>query len=307
MYLQQAFRGNNKFSRYFITTIILILSTQILGALPALAAMLYGVMSGGTVNPNNPSDFASLGIDQNLGLALMLIPFAVGFFALLICIRKLHSKKVMDVITTRPKFDFSRAAKGGILWGAFIIISALPSILADDGSVTFNFDPIPFFTLCIVCLLLLPLQTSFEELLFRGYYMQGFAVTTNTRWAPLLVTSIAFGLLHSMNPEVKEFGFWMAMPSYVFMGLIMGIVAVMDNGLEIALGMHFSNNFISALLFTSPVSALQTPALFTDNDPSMSYSDNIIMLITGIAFILLCSKIFKWKDWNKIFKPVVVK
>lgn len=307
MYIKQAFRGNNKFTTYLITTIIIFLSTQLLGSLPALIVVIYGVYTGGTINPNNPSDFSSLGIEQNLSLILMLIPFAVGLFTLFICVKKLHNKKIMDIVTSRPKIDFKRVLKGGLLWGFFVIITSLPAIIMNDGDVTFNFNPIPFIILVVICLILLPLQTSFEEFLFRGYYMQGFAVTTNSRWAPLLVTSIVFGLIHSMNPEVSEFGFWMAMPSYILMGLIMGITVIMDDGLEIALGMHFANNFLSALLFTSPVSALQTPALFTDNNPSMGISDNIIILISSIIFIVLCHYIFKWKNWSKIFKPVLEK
>lgn len=303
MYLQQAFRGKNKFTHYLAGIILLFVSTQIIGALPLVIATAINKI----LNPDVvPSISNSFGLDQNLGLALMLLPFMVGCFTLYYVIKKIHKKKFNDVLTTRPKFDFKRAGIGALIWAGILFISSIPIFLNTDQSIVFQFDPIPFFILLVICVLILPFQTSFEELVFRGYFMQGLAVATKNRWFPLLITSITFGLMHAANPEVAEFGFWMAMPSYIIMGLVMGLVAVMDNGLEISLGMHFANNCISAIFFTSTASALQTPALFKDTDPSMSSLDNIMMVATSIVFLLICSKVFKWKDWGKLFRKIEV-
>jgi len=303
MYLQQAFRGNNKFSYYLLGIILLFIATQIIGGIPLVIAI--GINN--ILNPDIvPTILNSFGLNQNLGLALMLFPFVVGCFTIYYIIKKIHNKKFKDVLTTRTKFDFKRAGIGALIWAGILFISSIPIFLNTDQSIVFQFDPIPFFVLLVICVLILPFQTSFEELVFRGYFMQGLAVATKNRWFPLLITSITFGLMHAANPEVAKFGFWMAMPSYIIMGLVMGLVAVMDNGLEISLGMHFSNNFISAIFFTSTASALQTPALFKDTDPSMSSADNISMVITSIVFLLICSKVFKWKDWGKIFRKIEV-
>jgi membrane protease YdiL (CAAX protease family) len=48
--------------------------------------------------------------------------------------------------------------------------------------------------------------------------MQGFAAMVKNRWFPLIMTSILFGLMHSFNPEVKEFGFFTMMPQYIAFG-----------------------------------------------------------------------------------------
>ena len=86
-----------------------------------------------------------------------------------------------------------------------------------------NFKPIPFFTLCVVAVLFLQLQTSFEELIFRGYYMQGLALWIKNKWAPLLIMSLVFGLLHMANPEVDKIGYSILI-LYVGTGLFFGIV-----------------------------------------------------------------------------------
>ena len=77
---------------------------------------------------------------------------------------------------------------------------------------------------------------------------------------PLLVTSVLFGLMHAANPEVEKMGF-IIMLYYIGTGLFLGILTLMDEGLELALGFHAANNLIGALLLTSDWSALQTNSL----------------------------------------------
>lgn len=110
--------------------------------------------------------------------------------------------------------------------------------------------------MCIVILIFIPFQVAFEEFIFRGYLMQGSILLFKYRWVALLLTGFAFGLLHGSNPEVDRFGFWVAMPQYILMGLLLGLVAIWDDGLELALGLHLANNVISSLVVTHDASAL---------------------------------------------------
>lgn len=298
MYLKQAFKGKNKFVLYLLTTIILLFSSFI-GALP-MKMVLY-------IKEIEFIDISNLAskIDLNLLLILNIIPFLICCISLYLCVKYLHKKKFKYILTARNSFDFKRALKGAAIWGIIILITMIPDIFNNNSSLVFNYQPDKFYLLILICLLILPFQTSLEELLFRGYYMQGTAVTVKNRWMPLIITSIIFGLLHSANPEVAAFGFWVAMPNYIIMGFILGITAIMDDGLELPLGMHFANNFVGAILITNKNSALQTPALFIDSNPSMSYMDTIIITICGLGFILICSKLFKWGSFKKIFSPII--
>lgn len=151
-----------------------------------------------------------------------------------------------------------------------------------------NFSPEKFLPLLIVGLLLFPFQTGFEEVLFRGYLMQGSALLFRYRWAALLATSVLFGLMHSSNPEIETFGFWTAMPQYVIMGLIMGYVALKDDGIELAAGMHFANNLLSSLLVTSDGMVFDTAAVFRDLSPEVSWVDTLVMAVAGVVFVLIC-------------------
>jgi abortive infection protein len=103
---------------------------------------------------------------------------------------------------------------------------------------------------------------------------------------------------------VERFGFWVAMPQYILMGLILGFVAIMDDGLELALGLHLSNNVISSIIVTHDSSALQTHALFLDTNPQASHVDTLVMLVCGIIFIWECNRKYKFLTkinlWGKV-------
>ena len=46
--------------------------------------------------------------------------------------------------------------------------------------------------------------------------MQGIGILARNRWAPLLITSLIFGLMHYFNPEVSEYGAAVMLPQYIW-------------------------------------------------------------------------------------------
>jgi membrane protease YdiL (CAAX protease family) len=55
--------------------------------------------------------------------------------------------------------------------------------------------------------------------------------------------------MHFGNPEIDKLG-PLLMVSYVSMGFFFGIITLMDEGLELALGYHAGNNLLISLLVT---------------------------------------------------------
>jgi hypothetical protein len=150
---------------------------------------------------------------------------------------------------------------------------------------------------------LIPFQAAFEEVVFRGYLMQGFALTVRNRWFPLLMTSILFGLMHSLNPEVKEFGFVSMMPQYMLFGVIFGFATILDDGIEAAIGAHSANNIFLIIMVTNKSSALQTPALYEQTNvfPGIEFFG---LLFSGVVFILILKYIFRWRNLSVVANPV---
>jgi len=186
--------------------------------------------------------------------------------------------------------------------------SFLVSYYANPDEFIIQFHPIKFTILLIISLILFPFQIGLEEYLFRGYFMQQIGIMFKNRWFPLLITSVLFGLAHSANPEVAEMGF-ITMVFYIGTGLLLGIMTLMDDGLELALGFHFGNNILAALLVTADWSALQTDAIFryASEEPVNSVMEIVVPVLVFYPILLfILSKKYKWTDWNtKLFGPVV--
>ena len=145
---------------------------------------------------------------------------------------------------------------------------------------------------------MIPIQTSFEEYLFRGYLMQGLGFLSKTNWFPLLVTSVTFGLMHLANPEVTKLGNGI-MVFYIGTGLLLGIITLMDEGLELSLGFHAANNLITALLVTTDWTAFQTYAIFKDfSTPNLGMELVLIAVLYPLLLWVLAKK-YQWKNWKE--------
>ena len=119
------------------------------------------------------------------------------------------------------------------------------------------------------------------------------------------MTSILFGLAHARNPEVNELGYG-ALFFYISAGFLFGIIALMDDGLELALGIHFVNNLLSATIITSKYSVFQVPSLFLDiSTPEITFLSVIIELIVYFTAIFIFAKKYQWTNWkDKLFGKI---
>ena len=304
-FIQQGYKGETRWYWYLFTLFIVFIFWQVIGIIPisVMAFLKLGDLDKFIMSANDA--FASAGLDSNLYLFLMLFSFIMGLVGLLIGIRFIHGRLIKTVVTSRSKIDWNRVFFAFGSWFMISIIILAIGIYAEPENLIWNFKPIPFFTLVVISLLFLPLQTSFEELLFRGYFMQGLGVLAKNRWFPLLVTSVVFGLLHGANPEVDKLGNQI-MIFYIGTGLLFGITTLMDEGTEIALGMHAANNIIAALFVTTDWMAFQTAALYIDtSEPSLGWDTYLPVFVLYPLMLIIFSRKYGWKNWSeKLFGKV---
>jgi len=244
---------------------------------------------------------------KNFWLAANLLPFAFLLGLLFLFVRFLHNRSLLSLTTTRKKIDFKRVFFAFSLIAIITIFSFGLSYYLDPANIELQFDPLKFTILLIVSLFLFPLQVGLEEFLFRGYLMQQIGIMVRNKWFPLLITSVIFGIFHGANPEVGELGL-VIMIFYIGTGLLLGIMTLMDDGLELALGFHFGNNFLAATLVTAEWTALQTDAIFVYTGDSGG--NNILEIILPVFIIypiilLILAKRYKWTNWkDKLFGKV---
>ena len=157
-----------------------------------------------------------------------------------------------------------------------------------------QFSPRTFWILLLISLLMISLQSAFEEVMFRGWLLQGLGLLFGNRWVPLLITSLVFGIMHMMNPEVNAFGTGIMFINYASFGLFLGMIAVMDEGLEIPIAIHAANNIYASTIVTFPDSALQTQALFSANNMDGGWS-SLSWIIPAAILICVLRKKYSWQ------------
>lgn len=308
-YIQQAFKGNNEWYHWVITIILVFIGWQVLGAIPLTIVAYMHSENLAEFAAAGADNFMTLGINKNLFLFLMLFMFAVGLVFLIIGVKYIHKRTITSLVTSRKKIDWKRFWFSFLIWGTLVLVFTILGILCTPEQYTFNFNAKPFFILVAISIVFIPLQTSLEELLFRGYFMQGLGVLAKNKWIPLLITSVCFGLLHGANPEVQKLGS-ITMVFYIGTGFFYGITTLMDEGTELALGLHAVNNMLAAFLVTTDWMVFQTDALFIDSsEPSVTWEMFIPVFVLYPLILWVFSKKYGWNNWldkltGKIVKPV---
>ena len=241
-------------------------------------------------------------IESNLQLLLILIPFMFSFIGFWFIVKKLHNSSLVKIATIRKKIDFNRIIFSFVLWGILVIFMVLFDYFIYPDDYKWNFKLKEFLIMLPIAFLFIPIQTSLEEFIFRGYLMEGFASLLKNSWMPLIFTSLIFGLLHIYNPEVEKLGHSILI-YYIGTGLFLGILSIMDQGIELSLGFHAANNLVTALLVTSTWTVFQTESILIDiSEPNLFNEIVFSLLILYPLFLIVMSKKYDWKNWKeKIF------
>lgn len=298
MFLLLGQKGRKDVSHYFFTLGIVVASFALIGYIPITLALNH--LSNEGVVISEVSDLQRY-FGLNLFFVFLLVPFIIGFISLLVCVKWIHNRELISVFTTRIRFDWKRFIFSFILWGGVMFLLFIISLLA-GYPISFHFHMETFIPLVLISFFILPLQTTFEELFFRGYLFQGLGLLFKKGWVSVLITGVLFGLMHGSNPEVEKVG-TILLVFYVLNGIFLGVVVLMDDGLELSIGYHAVNNIFAALVVTNDWQAFHTDALFIDKTPPEFGLENILtLLVIQPLFLFIFSKKYKWSNWKgKLF------
>lgn len=375
-YIQQAFKFHHQWWHYTIGTVLTILGVVIFSMPHAVAIFFKDFKGEADVSRMDDLNYIMTLFDPNVNLVFLLLPFVGGLIFLLLSVKIVHRQTFLSLTTSRSKIDWKRVFTIFIFWGLFSSGTVLIDYFASPENYVLNFNSSKFALLAVVAIILVPLQTSCEEYLFRGYLMQGIGINTlrkefplvilcllvfillflainsiysfgaffsicywlliivfmtilfssgalnsfytsrfntglikyfNRNYTPLIITSVVFGLLHISNPEVDKIGY-ILLVYYIGTGFFLGIMTLMDEGLELALGFHAANNLFTALLVTADWTAFQTYSVFKDiSDPTEATGITVLVPVFVLFPILLfiLSRVYKWTNWKeKLFGTV---
>lgn len=277
-YLDWSKQGRGRWWHYLIGTIVLMMVWS-LGSIFSLP--VYWV------------DPAAIGVDTGApaeawttSLAL-LVSFIGLFLGVPIVVRILNKRPWRTVITPYRRLNLRQIARGAWYW--FVPLTVLTMVLSafDSDGIRLTTDIGGWLRLVVVVLALVWVQTTAEELLFRGYLMQWVSLLTRRKWPIAIASGLLFTVPHLSNPEVtSQLGLDALVMSSIYFttGFGLGWVSVVSGTIELAIGAHWANNVLSFLL-VAPEQSVATGALFTDSSPDV-YLAALGNLVVVVVFIL---------------------
>jgi membrane protease YdiL (CAAX protease family) len=231
-------------------------------------------------NSADPAAALTAGLNPIQSFWLVNAAFPLLALGVFLAVVLFHRRAWWSVITAVPTFRWQRLLFSGAAWFGISLLVSLVEFLIWPETFSLNFDPAVFVPFVIIALIVTPIQTSAEELFFRGYLIQAGGRLSRNRLLLTLVSAVLFALPHMSNPEVAN-GFWLTMLGYFVIGAGLAWFALLDGSLEIALGLHAANNLFAGIMVTFPSSALNTPALVYTTHMDPLY--NLIAVLAALA------------------------
>ncbi len=307
-FLHQALLGLNDWYRYLIVFLLAALG-YFLGQVPFLLVIWRVMESDQSIGEeefnqflSNP-DFTLFNLSSNVGFLLILFTFICAMVVFYFSFKLIHKRSFLTLITPLTQLRWSRIIFGFGLWLTLTALLELYFYLQAPEHYTFQFELKDFIWLMVISIFLLPIQTSFEEIFFRGYLMQGIASAVSTPVIPLILTTLGFALIHGSNPEVTKFGLGIMMTYYILAGLFLGIITLWDDGLELALGVHFGTNFFGAVILGYSGAAIQTDSLLKTSELNPQHMV-VGFIICALVFLVIAAYTFGWKQFNYLFHTI---
>ncbi|MEO1490809.1 MAG: type II CAAX endopeptidase family protein [Pseudomonadota bacterium] len=220
-------------------------------------------------------------------ITVMLLSF-VGVWGGIVAVQALHGQSFASVFAPD-----SRPRRGGFVAGVFF---ALIFILPALGTALLVTDPIrsdvsiaSWLIWLIPLAFLINLQTTAEEMIFRGYLQQQLGARSRLWIVWAGIPSVLFGLLHYANADTVEGGIYYMLITG-FMGLLLAGLVWRTGSLWTACGVHWANNFF-ALTVIGPSGVLSGTQLW-----NFEKGDDLILLqvdlvVVAIATLLVLSPV----------------
>ena len=264
-YLDLAREGRNDWWRYVLGILTIALFWLVLGYVP------YILLVGSGVESSPLLDFVAV----NFSIFMMLAGLAVT-------VKLIHGRPLRSLVAPDARVDWRRIGRSALVWAviAATIVVAEHLLFPERYYLSFNPERFPPFLAAV--LVLTPIQCATEELVFRGYAMQGLGLLTRRPAVIAAASSLAFTLPHLLNPEVGDHGVLIMAANYFAIGLLLATVTLRDGRLELAIGLHAVNNVLLALVANYEGSALMTESIFTARELDPVFS--LVSLIAA-AFI----------------------
>lgn len=236
----------------------------------------------------------------------MALSLSVSMFLLIIfyvLFKYLHKRQFITLITSRKKVGWMRFWLGFSIWGLLSMLVFSFSVISSPEDYQWNFSLIPFLKLFVVSVVFMSVKAFYITVLMKGYVLQGATYFLKKPWLSLLVVVALFSFFMYKN-QSEQVGLMgnHILVHFIATSILLGVITILDDGLEIVLGMTLANDLISELFITSRSYAVHTDSiLIQESSPDIMYMIYVTVFFMYPMCFYLLNKVYKWGDWRKKF------
>ena len=220
------------------------------------------------------------------------ITFIPLFWGMVISIRFIGKTSLKDfILGVGGKINVNEFF---IVAGLYTLGFAVPFIMNAKNIVLRGVKPVEFAFLIVLMMLTAWMQTTFEELVFRGFLIRWCCKNkvgyTKKALIAAGINALVFAIFHSFNPEVlSQEGYLIpiAIISYAIPGFMLFVADLHFGSLLPGCIMHLINNFLLYTVISSEISAVTNPTLLVDKTPR-----NAIATLVGTIILYLPISIY---------------
>lgn len=230
-FLENAYLGKNTWWRYvfsiFAPVIIIALTNLVIRQILSSIKSLF---------PDN--DFG-----KELGTySLLFLVFCLALVAFMVAASKFHNRTLMSFISWDNTFSWKYYLSGFLLWGSLVFLCSLISDFENFEVFLKSFNPTQFWVLLLVGFVSIGVQSFFEEIIIRGYFLQGLHLRIKDIKMLVVVNALIFGVLHFGYGIESFLSAW-------FFGIAFAIIVLLQNRIEFVSGAHNAHNLLLSLVF----------------------------------------------------------
>lgn len=276
--------------RWILGTVIILISWLAIGsALTILASSIFNLDLSALAG----TDEVSLEIVRSYAPWQAASAVLISFLPLLVAPVLLHRyllKGEVRGLFTRSGRSFSAEVRlGALVMTALLLATGIPDFIFNNSDYEWSFDLSKFLPYLLVALLLIPMQTTAEEVFYRGWIQQRLEKSGRSIWLVSTIGGLLFALPHLANPEVSG-SLILPVIGYGSTGFMLTWVTMRDKSMGLAVGAHAANNIVAGLLVSSADSALPSASLYLTPEVSWGPAAGVSVLLIPL-FIWLTGKL----------------
>ena len=277
-YLEAGRRGKNAWWRYLLGFVFIVFMWYVVGGWASVAL--------GKVLGISPEQFASdpSAAGPIAGFLVIIAPYPVFLLGIVLAVALLHRRSPLTLVTGRRSVDWRRVGMGLGVWFALVVLAGLVGFLLDPSAFSLGPNLAAFVPFALLALVFVPIQTTAEELFFRGYLVQGASLLSSNFLFLAVASGVLFMLPHLANPGMDS-GFLLVLLYHFGFGAFLAWVSLKDGTLELAIGAHAANNLFGAIVLGFEGSALNTPSLFLTDRFVPAYSLGQFVVTAAIFYV----------------------